>query len=91
MAPIHADVALRGYKFKGIVVSDKMRNSVVVERPFMRKIQKYERYEKRRTRVSAHNPECIKAKKGDMVMVQECRPLSKSKSFVVMEKIEVKK
>ncbi len=49
---------------------------------------RYERYEKRRTRVAAHNPPCINAKEGDKVVIAECRPLSRTKKFVI---IEVKK
>ena len=70
--PIHGSLSTYGYKFKGIVVSDKMDKSAVVEREFVRKITKYMRYEKRTTRVTAHNPECINAKVGDRVVVQEC-------------------
>ncbi len=86
--PIHGDLPVRGRKFKAVVVSDKMKKSAVVERPFVKKIKKYERYEKRKTRILAHNPECINAKKGDEVWVQECRPLSKTISFTIIGKVE---
>ena len=49
---------------------------------------KYERYERRKSKMIVYNPECIDAKKGDVVKVAECRPLSKTKSFVVIEVIE---
>ena len=84
--PVHGNVSTRGHGFEATVVSDRMQNSVVVERPYTKKIAKYQRYEKRTTRITAHNPECIKAKRGDNVVVKECRPLSKTKSFVVIEK-----
>ena len=45
------------------------------------------RYEKRRSKILAHNPPCIDAKKGDKVKIAECRPISKNVSFVVVEKI----
>ena len=51
-------------------------------------ISKYERYEKRTTTLVAHNPPCVNAKTGDIVKVMECRPVSKTKSFVVIEKTE---
>ena len=41
-----------------------------------------------KTRVHAFNPLCINAKEGDTVKIIECRPLSKTKNFVVIEKIE---
>ncbi|MFH8110199.1 MAG: 30S ribosomal protein S17, partial [Candidatus Aenigmatarchaeota archaeon] len=42
----------------------------------------------RRTRVYAHLPPCLDVKVGDKVKIAECRPLSKIKHFVVIEKIE---
>ena len=77
-----------GYPFRAIVVSDKMRNSVVVVRQFVRKITKYERYEKRTTRLTVHNPESIGAKTGDEVVVQNCRPISKTKSHTIISVVE---
>ena len=32
-----------------------------------------------------YNPQCVDAKKGDIVKIAECRPLSKTKAFVVIE------
>ncbi len=86
--PIHGNVELRGYKFKATVVSSRMKNSAVVERPFVQKVPKFERYERRKTRISVHNPECINAHEGDEVFVQACKPLSKTKSFAIVEKVE---
>jgi small subunit ribosomal protein S17 len=63
-----------------------MKNSAVVEVLRVRKIQKYKRYEKRRTKIHAHNSACIGAKTGDSVIVQECAPISKTKSFVIIKK-----
>ena len=40
------------------------------------------------SRITAHNPPCIDAKTGDKVKIAECRPLSKTKNFVVVEKEE---
>ncbi|RLG22156.1 30S ribosomal protein S17 [Methanosarcinales archaeon] len=83
--PFHGRLSVRGQIFEGVVVSDKMEKTVVVEREYERFIRKYERYEKRRSRLHAHNPPCIDAKIGDRVVIMECRPLSKTKSFVVVE------
>jgi small subunit ribosomal protein S17 len=69
----------------GKVVSDRMKGTVVVERDYLHYIRKYNRYEKRSSRIHAHNPPCLQAKAGDMVTIAECRPLSKTKSFVVVE------
>lgn len=89
--PFHGQLKIRGRTFTGKVVSSKMQRGVVVawERKVM--IPKYERYEKRKTKIKAHNPPCINAEEGDIVTIAECRPLSKLISFVVIEKAETKK
>ena len=80
-------LSLRGRTFRGVVINDIMQKTVTVEWERRKRNKKYERYEKKRTRVKAHNPENINAKKGDLVEIQECRPLSKTKSFVVVKKL----
>ncbi|MBI5332490.1 MAG: 30S ribosomal protein S17 [Candidatus Aenigmarchaeota archaeon] len=85
--PWHGNLRVRGRIFHGVVASARAANSVVVEWNYYQKIQKYERYERRKTRITAHNPSCINAKRGDSVTIAECRPLSKSKHFVVIEKM----
>ncbi|RZN47373.1 30S ribosomal protein S17 [archaeon] len=83
--PFHGSLSVHGRVFDAEVVSDKMRKSVVVKREHMKFVDKYERYEKRTSRLTAHNPPCIDAKAGDRVRVAECRPLSKTKSYVIVE------
>jgi small subunit ribosomal protein S17 len=51
-------------------------------------VPKYERYLNRRSKVKAHNPVEISAKEGDTVIIKECRPISKTKKFVVVEVIK---
>ena len=80
-------IYLRGRVFEGIVVSDKMQNTVTIEWPRIAYIPKYERYEKKRSRVHAHNPVEISAKVGDKVKIAECRQIAKTVSFVVIEKL----
>lgn len=84
--PFHGNLRVRGQVLDGKVVSDKMDRTVVVERGYAEKIPKYERYERRSSKIHAHNPPCIDAKEGDKVKIGECRKLSKQKSFVVLEK-----
>jgi small subunit ribosomal protein S17 len=83
--PFHGSLPVRGQVITGKVVSDRMKGTVVVERDYLHYIRKYNRYEKRSSRIHAHNPPCLQAKAGDMVTIAECRPLSKTKSFVVVE------
>ncbi len=83
--PFHGMLSVRGQIIEGVVVSDKMHKTVVVKKEYRRYIPKYERYEWRTGRYVAHNPPCINAKVGDEVKIMECRPLSKTKAFVVLE------
>ena len=83
--PFHGDLGLRGSTFVGKVTSDKMRKTVTINWERRHFIPKYERNERRWSKLKAHNPECINAKEGDMVQVKECRPLSKTKKFVVIK------
>lgn len=85
--PWHGHLRVRGRVFEGRVVSDKAPFTVVVRWDHIQYVPKYERYARRRTQVAAHNPSCIAAKEGDVVRIGECRPISKMKSFVVIEKV----
>jgi len=85
--PFHGTLPVRGKILEGNIVSSKMSRTVIVERNYLHFIPKYERYERRRSRIAAHNPTCIDAKKGDKVKIAECRTLSKTKHFVVIEKM----
>lgn len=83
--PFHGILPVRGQILEGRVVSSKTKKTAVVQREFTRKSLKYLRLEKRRSKISAHNPPCIAAKEGDVVKIAECRPLSKTKSFVIIQ------
>jgi small subunit ribosomal protein S17 len=85
--PFHGNLSVRGRAFEGVVVSDKMAKTVTVELEGLRHIAKYERYERRTSKYHAHNPPCIAAKVGDRVKIMECRRLSKTKAFVVVQKL----
>ena len=85
---IHGKITTRGRVFEGTIISDRMHRTVTVEWPHLLLIPKYERYEKRRSKVKAHNPPCINAKTGDKVRIAECRPLSKTVKFVIIEKLK---
>ncbi|MCD6402957.1 MAG: 30S ribosomal protein S17 [Candidatus Aenigmarchaeota archaeon] len=86
--PFHGTLPIRGKILLGRVVSTKMRRTVIVERNYLHYLPKYERYERRRSRIPVHKPDCIDVKVGDYVRIAECRPLSKTKHFVVIEKVE---
>ncbi|MEM2739493.1 MAG: 30S ribosomal protein S17 [Candidatus Bathyarchaeia archaeon] len=86
--PFHGSLRIRGRVLDGVVVRFRADKMVVVEREYLHYIPKYMRYERRRSRIHAHNPPCIDAKVGDRVKIAECRPISKTVSFVVIEKRE---
>lgn len=86
--PIHGSLSTRGRSFIGTVKSLKMKKTAVVswERKFY--FPKYERYGIKRSKVYAQLPSCIDLQVGDRVRIKECRPLSKTKKFAVIEKLE---
>ena len=78
-------IAVRGARLVGKVVSDKSKKTVVVERDVTKKITKYKRLARGRSRIQAHNPDEIGAKVGDIVRIGETRKISKTKSWTVIE------
>nr|AIE92036.1 ribosomal protein S17P (RP-S17, rpsQ) [uncultured marine group II/III euryarchaeote AD1000_19_G08]AIF01185.1 ribosomal protein S17P (RP-S17, rpsQ) [uncultured marine group II/III euryarchaeote KM3_143_C03] len=85
--PFYGSLRVRGQIIEGTVSSHGMTDSIVVERETTRYMQKYERYEKRTRRYAAHLPSCIGGvSQGDRVRIMECRPLSKTVKFCVIEK-----
>ena len=85
--PFYGSLRVRGQIIEGTVSSQGMTDSIVVERETTRYMQKYERYEKRTRRYAAHLPSCIGGvSQGDRVRIMECRPLSKTVKFCVIEK-----
>ena len=85
--PFHGLLTLHGRKFSGVVSSARMRRTTNIIIQSTSYLSKYERSQRRRSSLKAHNPECISAREGDRVDVVECRPLSKTKHFVIVRKI----
>jgi small subunit ribosomal protein S17 len=88
--PFHGDLPVRGRVLEGSVDSAKMDKTVIVKRDYLNYVPRFMRYERRHSRIPSHNPPCIDAKEGDRVIIAECRPMSKTVSFVVVEKLEEK-
>jgi small subunit ribosomal protein S17 len=84
----HGKLPVRGKILEGTVVSAKASKTAIVERTYSHYIPKYESYERRHSRIATYNPECIDAKEGDKVKIMECRPLSKTKAFVIIERVK---
>jgi len=83
--PFHGELSVHGQVIEGQVASTAMEKTVVVEREYDVFVPKYDRYMKRRSRVPAHAPPCIDVQEGDTVRIAETRPLSKTKSHVLVE------
>ena len=73
----------RGMKLQGRVVSTKRKKTVTIEREMVKYLSKYSRWAKVRSTISAHVPEGIDLKEGDLVEVAQTRKISKTKSWVV--------
>lgn len=84
--PFHGDIKLRGKIMAGTVTKTDTHKSATVAWTRQHYLPKYERYELRKSKVRVHNPNCIKAQAGDKVKIAECRPISKMKHFVIIEK-----
>lgn len=82
--PWHGKMSVRGRVFEGVVKSAKSHDTAIIEIRSANYVPKYQRYEKRRSKINAHNPPCIRAREGDRAVAVECRPLSKTKHFVVV-------
>lgn len=73
--------------YQGIVVSDKMDKTIVVEIATRKSHPKYKKQMKYSTKFKAHD-ENNTAKTGDIVTIMETRPLSKDKRFRLLEVVE---
>jgi len=71
--------------FRGIVVSDKMKDTAIVAVLRFVKIPKYGKYTRRTKRYMAHDAGNL-VKVGERVSIIECHPISKKKRFTVIRK-----
>ena len=87
--PTHGTLKSRGRVFEGRVIR-KFPKRIAIEFERMIYSKKYERYFRSKTKIHARLPDCIKDQinVGDLIKIQECRPLSKIIHFVVIKKIK---
>lgn len=71
-----------GKTFEGMVISDKMTNTIVVSLEYTRRHPLYKKISKKHKNIYAENN--LSAKVGDKVKVRETRPLSKLKRFTTL-------
>lgn len=74
----------RGQTFVGTVTKISLQKNARVEWERRFFVPKYERYEKRRTKIISHIPDTITdLKVGDVVEIKETRKISKTKNFII--------
>ena len=83
--PFHGRLSVIGKLIEGKVVSSKAPKMIVVQQEAPKFITKFKRYARSQSKIHAYKPSCIDVKEGDIVLTAECRPISKSVSFVVVE------
>ena len=71
----------------GRVVSDKMDKTVVVSVDYLRRHPIYKKTIRRTSKFKAHD-EYNRARIGDLVLIEETRPLSKTKRWIVRQILE---
>lgn len=75
---------VKGKILSGVVVSDKMKDTIVVLVERLIKHPKYEKYFQRSKKYKAHDAGNTK-KIGDKVSIRECMPISKDKHFTLIK------
>jgi len=85
LCPFHGALSTRGKLLEGKVVRAKAPKMIVIQHELPKFITKYKRYARSKSKIHAYLPSCISVQEGDMVLASECRPISKTVSFVVVE------
>merc|ERR1711861_14941 len=83
--PFVGQVSIRGKLLRGVVHRTFMKNTITIRRDYLHYQKKYRRYEKRHKMISAHCSPCFDARPGDEVVIGECRPLTKTVRYNVLE------
>ena len=83
--PFNSSLSIRGKIFEGIVIDAKAKGTVVIQKESPIYFKKFKRYGRSKNKIHAHVPSNINVEEGNFVVAAECRPLSKSVSFVVVE------
>eukprot|EP00827_Trimyema_finlayi_P000765 TRINITY_DN120_c0_g1_i3.p2 TRINITY_DN120_c0_g1~~TRINITY_DN120_c0_g1_i3.p2 ORF type:complete len:191 (-),score=67.41 TRINITY_DN120_c0_g1_i3:131-703(-) len=85
--PFTSGISIRGKILKGICVSTKMENTIIIRRNYLHYIKKYKRFEKRHKNIPAHCSPCFRPKEGDIIYIGQCRPIAKTVRFNVLRVI----
>ncbi len=83
--PFHGSLSVRGKLFDGKVTGNKAKQTITLQKEAPVYFNKFKRYARSKSTIHAHVPGCIDTELGDYVLTAECRPISKSVSYVVVE------
>ncbi len=80
--------SVRGKLIQGKIIKLKSQKTAVIEIEKVKYIRKYERYQVVTKKYPVHIPDDMVVNVGDIVLCGETRKISKTKSFVILKKIE---
>ena len=83
--PFNGSLAIRGKLFEGTVINAKAKGTVVIQKESPIYFSKFKRFGRSKNKIRAHVPSNLNIQEGDFVIAAECKPISKSVSFVVVE------
>ena len=83
--PFNGSLSVRGKLFEGTVINAKAKRTVVIQKESPIYFTKFKRFGRSKNKIHAHVPSNLNVQVGDYVVAAECRPISKSVSFVVVE------
>ena len=83
--PFCGNLTIRGKLFDGKVTGNKAKQTITLQKDTPIYFSKFKRYARGKSTIHAHVPNCIDVQLGDHVLAAECRPISKSVSYVVVE------
>ena len=83
--PFNGSLTIRGKLFEGIVINAKAKKTAVIQKESLIYFEKFKRFGRSKNKIHAHIPSNLNVQKGDRVTAAECRPISKSVSFVIVE------
>ena len=83
--PFNGTLSIRGKIFEGTVINAKANGTIVIQKESPIYFKKFKRFGRSKNKIHAHVPSNINVEEGDYVIAAECKPISKSVSFVVVE------
>ncbi|MBI4360642.1 30S ribosomal protein S17 [Candidatus Micrarchaeota archaeon] len=76
---------IRGAIVEGVVVSTRPKKTAIIQIAYTKSVPKYERLEKRKSRIAVHVPDGMNVQVGQRVQAGETRKISKTKSFLLIK------